>query len=94
MYQTSEGSLKTRELDQLLKPFHKKAVGTKWQSDSTLPLMNATLYIHKKIIIFKQKNNLQNDLPFQNGHQITDFISRHFDFGENLEDYFSKEIFQ
>ena len=31
---------------------------------------------------------------FQNGGQIPFFISRHFDFGENLKNHFSEGIFQ
>ena len=44
-------------------------------------LMNATLYI--RTLIFKQK---KAKLPI--------FISRHFDFGENLKNHFYKGIFQ
>ena len=54
-------------------------------------VMNATLYIYTlNRIIFNQKN----DLPFQNASQITDFASRHFDFGENLKNHFPKGICQ
>ena len=40
------------------------------------------------------KKKIENVVPFQNGGQITDFISRYFDFGQNLKNHFPKGIFQ
>ena len=42
----------------------------------------------------KQKNNKKNVVPLQNGDQITEFIYRHFDFGQTLNKHFPKRIFQ
>ena len=53
--------------------------------------MNATQYIYTLKTTIKQKNP-KKTLPFENGGQITDFASCHFDFGENLKHHFRKRI--
>ena len=42
----------------------------------------------------KKKKKNEEVVPFQNGGQISDFISHHFDFGHNFKNYFPKRIFQ
>ena len=49
------------------------------------------MYTLWKIIILQKKNG--NVVPFQNGGQITIFISRYFDFGQNLKKKKKKNIF-
>ena len=51
------------------------------------PYMYGTLKNHNSA---KKKLNV---VPFQNGGQITDFISRRFDFGQILKTTFPKKFF-
>ena len=49
-------------------------------------------YVCAKKITILEKKKLKV-VPFQNGGQITIFISHHFDFGQNLKTTFPKEFF-
>ena len=40
------------------------------------------------------KKEIKDNLPFENSGQPNDFVSRHFDFGENLKNHLPKRIFQ
>ena len=42
----------------------------------------------------KKKKKIENVVPFQNGGENNCFISRHFDLGQNVKNYFPKGIFQ
>ena len=55
--------------------------------------MNTTLHLYTKHNHIQVKTT-KTYLSFQNGAKWPFFVSRHFDFGENLKNYFSKGIFQ